>query len=93
MKPSTLIKRGWCQGNYAKTKNGRPTKVNSKAAVKFCILGAIQRSGISTIHVNMDVLRIVRKLHGNKFDSLSVFNDLPGRKKKDVIKVLKLAGL
>lgn len=50
MKPSTvlkkarkLIERGWCRGDYAKTKEGRPIPVMHEAAYRFCSLGAIQR--------------------------------------------------
>lgn len=38
-----LIKRGWTQGRYAKSKAGRGVDVMSKSAAKFCMIGAMLR--------------------------------------------------
>lgn len=45
-KARNLIRKGWCQGAGARTKNNSNTDVLAKNAVKFCASGAMRRAGL-----------------------------------------------
>lgn len=40
-----LVKRGWCQGHFAETADGRPCGRKADNAVKWCAFGAILAAG------------------------------------------------
>ncbi len=39
-----LMKFGWCQGTYAKDKEGRNIDLSSERAASFCVIGSIRRA-------------------------------------------------
>lgn len=78
----SLVKRGWIQGDYARTAGGRWSPVHEPQAAKFCMMGALRRCGDGTrlYYKAVDKLSSVCPM-GN----IPEFNDYQGRKKSHVL--------
>ena len=44
-----LIEKGWCQGAEARTKTGKPTSLRSKHATQYCLVGALEKCGLTDL--------------------------------------------
>lgn len=78
--PSTLLKRGWCQGSFAKDVHGRACNEFDDDASSFCLLGASYKA--RTPYGWRDAVRkVIRTIN------ISRWNDSPRRKKSEVIAV------
>lgn len=96
MKPSELLKQGWCQGKWAEYPNGSKVLYRDlianppPTAYKWCVTGAVivlVEPGGQRSHV----LRRVHELTGCK--SLLAWNDHPDRTKAEVVAVMEQAEL
>lgn len=92
---SILIKRGWVQGYYAKSKSGRSVEVSSKAAAGYCLTGA-RFLAETELLPNAESSRAARELIAECIPaafnhSPESFNDADATKKKDVIAVVNCA--
>lgn len=67
-----LIERGWCQGTYARNKNGYSVEFDSPQATQFCIMGALNRVGLNIEDYRKDLSQ----------GSFIKFNDITGTKDK-----------
>lgn len=82
----------WTQGASAKSAKGREVSLEGRAAVCWCLLGAIQK-----IHGNgdddefLDICKKVRAHVSPKFFSLADFNDKSDH--RTVLKVVRKAGI
>lgn len=83
-----LIAKGWTKEAYARTKTGRVVNVNSRAAAKFCALGAISKAAWKPKNVHygiggqvMFLLQDVLHLRGESYNFLGSFNDRQKTKK------------
>ena len=70
----------WCQTFWARDKDGRRIDWDSEDAVKFCMVGAIRRCAKMPLTADL-AESYLPPFHVR-------FNDEPGRKVKEVIKVL-----
>lgn len=95
-KARALIRKGWCQDAYAKTKSGEPCGELEPEASRFCARGAVYRS----IPVGRSDYRILaaevfgeldEALPNGKGGSLVRFNDTRGRKRSEVVSVFTRA--
>lgn len=89
-----LVRKGWCQGKYAVTKSGAPTKTTSRDAAKFCMVGALRRcDGEQLSSMYIDARRLLTDAIPSS--GIATFNDTAGRKKKEVLamfdKAIKMA--
>lgn len=102
MKPSDVIAKpeNWAQGYYAFNKNGAPVGAKCEAAIRFCILGAIEKvygwsewSGCDNIAKGHSVIKKLDnylKLPLHK--SIINWNDDPLRTHEEVLSALKAIG-
>lgn len=98
MKPSDYIKRGWCQGEYARDANGRAVPAQDSRACQWCIDGAIYAADL---HVSVaESLRAAFCAALGLSYSIRqpiLWNDMPERTQEEAIAVLeaaeRLAGL
>jgi hypothetical protein len=86
-----LIERGWCQGDDAKGKSGKPVDVYGRYATCFCAYGAIMRvtseRGRHVIRYPMRTALV--EAIGNK--SLEGWNDSKSRTQAEVIEAFRKA--
>lgn len=89
MKPSELLDKPekWCQGTYARNKDGKLAILGAPSAVSWCILGALKMCHFSLYGPERQLLD---KLTGG---SVVTFNDTPGRTFEEVRAKLIEAGL
>ncbi len=86
MKPSELIAdpASWCQGYEAIDIDGDEVDADSRAACRWCLVGAIVKCRITSDELDVLYRRVPH---------LTRFNDSPGRTHAEVIAALKEAGL
>ena len=78
IKARDLLQQGWCRGGFIKVSKGKE---------RFCIAGAIyraqpfQRAGDKCLHMVCAAGGIERHL-------IAQFNDAPGRKKSEILKLM-----
>ena len=51
-----LLKKGFCQKTYARTKNGKSCEIYDKKAVNFCIIGGWKKLGFAHGYLLPNVL-------------------------------------
>lgn len=90
MKPSELLsKRGaWTQGTLARTKSGVRVQYFDADACSWCLVGALEKCGI----IYFDLMVMGKLGFASSSDAVK-WNDTPGRKKSEVIELLKSVGL
>ena len=84
LKAWQLVKKGWCQGYYACTKDGVMCEYNDPRAVKWCIMGALDKVYPSS---SGEAVHKIEKALGGK--SLPLWNDAKGRTQAQVVHVLR----
>lgn len=97
MKPLTILRKAralldnpakWCQGAYAKTKDGRLVGPEAKGAVQWCAVGALRKvAGVSGN--TSDALKVLDTCTRGK--DIVNFNDDHRRKHAQVLKVFDRA--
>lgn len=71
-----LLKQGWTQREYARTKEGEACGIHDVDAVSFCLAGAIERTSSTRRDLRFEVYdHIAGCVTRNNFSSLSAFND------------------
>lgn len=92
----TILRKGWTQDEFAINAKGQSVISSSPNAVKFCLLGAKTRvldeldpvkPWILDESVNDLLLQCIRPC----FRYIPDFNDAPGRKKSEILKVVSCA--
>lgn len=88
-----LIAHGWTQHKYVRTAEDGETTESDPRVAKWCILGALRhhergRFVWGRFVCNLDALRRLERLCGN---TLSAWNDAPGRTQAEVIDLLDRA--
>ena len=99
MKAYELIEQfDWCQGDYALNENGAYVAPENPEAVCFCSLGAIVRCYEAGLSQDLAVQRLASEIQrGEHYLFISGgsvvvrWNDTRGRKKQDVIEMMKAA--
>ena len=91
-----LLKRGWCQGAWAKDIQGHPIESSSLKAECFCLMGAIYRAGLdlhTPIAVRNRAEDFVRNalLAEGEVGGIIVFNDAEDRCLSEVLKLIDKA--
>ena len=89
-KAKRLIEKGWTKRAWARNSHGRAVDAHSRSAVRFCALGAIRLAskGVTADRVGArDALHSVLEFTSN----IENFNDDPGTKKSDVIRLFNRA--
>ena len=90
MLASEYVARGWCQGAYAKDKDGYSIPPCDLGAVKWCLVGGIQASNeLPSESLLTNAVDLCRKLTGGL--SLTTWNDSPGRTQAQVVELLQEA--
>lgn len=87
-----LIYGGWCQGNQAQTRSGKPAPVGR--AYRYSLEGAILCARITqgSHSDQQDAFEAVHAILGNPdWDAIQNWNDVPGRDLGDVIRLLDWA--
>lgn len=79
----------WTQGHYARSGLGRPIGAITPGARCWCMMGAIQKfaSNVTTQIACVDLIQA----HIPASTPIPWFNDAPGRKVEDVVRVLREA--
>lgn len=84
LKPSDYIKKGWCQGQYAKDAKGYPVPCYTAAAVSWCIDGAFMAAGLGMPgYISLSIPQPY---------TIGSWNDAPGRTQAEVIAMLEKHG-
>ena len=78
IKARDLLQQGWCQGALFK---------QSKGKTRYCIVGAIHDVNQSHLMIRR-CLRMVREAAGIEEWDVAAFNDAPGRKKSEILKLM-----
>lgn len=99
MKAYELIEQyGWCQGDYALNENGADVAPDNPEAVCFCSLGAIERCYDPGLARELAIHRLSEEIQKNEHylfisgGSIVVrWNDTRGRKKQDIVEMMKAA--
>jgi hypothetical protein len=96
-KTRTLLRKGWCQGNYARNPFGMSTSLWDPDACSWCLTGAILRS-CEDNSLSYEVHKVLARITPRKFgtmkdvhNKLSSWNDHDGRTKEEVIKLVSRA--
>lgn len=82
-----LVKKGWCQGEYAQNRHGDSRDVTDRSAAKFCMVGALKRcdgDGLSPMYFAARKVLTAQVPSGG---SITGFNDAHGRKKAEVLAI------
>lgn len=86
-----LVRKGWCQGAWARREDGSAVDATDVDAVSFCLSGALNRIWRKTgtppslyFTVSMAVHHVIRKKDAH---ILSEFNDAPDRTQAEVIEL------
>ncbi len=82
-----LIQKGWTRGTFARDKAGRFTDLNSKAAARFCLSGALNRA-CPDMKVRVKATALLSNVVFN--GNIIAFNDSCDHKNQ-VIKAVKKA--
>jgi len=88
-----LLKYGWCQGHLARTKTGLGVLPDSRSAVEFCALGAIdkaysrKRNTLKRMLAEKKLAQYLAMKFGDAH--ISTWNDEAVQTKEEVIEVLK----
>lgn len=83
-KARALIDLGWTQRVRARDQAGQPVYPNNSYAVSFCMLGACERVGIGDVGRTFEPVGITLR-------TIADYNDLPTRKKEEVLGVFDRA--
>lgn len=75
----TLTRENWIQGNLAVDDNGNSCRPRSDQAVKFCLLGALEREYTGALY-----LRMRTALSRLLYTTITAWNDQPGRTWEEV---------
>lgn len=100
MKPLTILKKAralldnpakWCQGAFARAKNGNHIGPETKGAVQWCAVGAVRKvaGGPSADSIHEALHELNASIRGG--DSIMVYNDGENRKHAQVLKVFDRA--
>lgn len=84
-----LDRHGWCQGAYARDKDGEIVRANDPAARSFCAEAALSMSYPNTYQFVCAFNAVQQACN----DILSNWNDAPGRTKAEVVDLLRKAGV
>ena len=84
-----LLEAGWCQGALARAGNNREVPPESSTAVRFCLVGAIQRVWQPATPLWPLTVAINKALPGST--ATSFWNDTPGRTKAQVLALVDRA--
>ena len=76
-----FIRHGWTKNCMAVDAQDKQIHERSSGAVKFCAVGAITRSSMNKILIDESINLL---LSANRLDSVTVWNDSPSRKKREV---------
>jgi hypothetical protein len=93
-----LIEKGWCQGTYAKNKEGQEVSYTSTEAVCWCTIGAIKASYVDDFPHRLalrDFLYGTFALDKNYFPVIKItnWNDDPSRAQSEVLDVFEKLGI
>ena len=87
-KAAALIEKGWNQNVYSKDEKGNNCNPEAKAAVSWCLSGALLRVFyLSDINYGLPEARAYLGLGV----AVATWNDHPDRTQKDVVRLLKNA--
>lgn len=91
-----LLRKGWTQGYYAKTKRGRVVEAESRSAATFCLWGAERRAlhelKTADLSAGQEAMNLVRRCARIKHSvALVDYNDTKGRTKKEILDVVTCA--
>lgn len=89
------LKKGWCQHSLAMTKDDKAVTVHDPEAIKWCLIGAIFRAS-DDIRNEFPETRCHDRAPMSIIASLikepvPTWNDAPGRRKEDVLKLIETA--
>ena len=95
MKPSDVIRRGWCRRALALDSDGQFVKPGSTRATAHCLIGACVSAGVDIRRGALDgiVLRQVVRSEAGRECGLTEFNDVVAVSSEQVARVLENAGL
>lgn len=88
-----VLEKGWCQHHRAETFSGEVVPPDDKNAVRFCIMGAVDRV-VTDRDENREVLRLLHKLlpgTGPFMQSIVDFNDDSATSVDDVLALVDKA--
>lgn len=88
-----FIRKGWCQGYFARTASGVATGPRNPSAAKWCLVGSLSaadhHSTLSNV-VLSEMNRLLQKT-GVGHSHAASFNDDPSTEKSDVLRLLMAA--
>lgn len=81
----------WAQGCYARNRLGVCCSAENEHAVCFCVIGALHRvyGPPSSNPFNRKADKVLRRVRKLGFDSIPDWNDAEGRKKSEVVALLR----
>lgn len=87
-----LIQAGWIQRWWAHNIYGCPVPTTCSTAVRFCILGALEKSEYEIVPLTVygrstGITRFLAEYKG-KHVNLAEYNDKPGRRKSTIVRYL-----
>lgn len=89
VRPSLLVKRGWCRGRYATNRYYEEVMPLDTTADKWCILGAI----VAAFSTAAERVVAMRRANDHAmmlgFRSAVIWQDMPHRTQEDVIQFLQ----
>lgn len=94
-----LLKKGWCQGDYARNENGADVSHTNPKASEYCALGAICccYEGEERVQaIRRAVMLIPREFHRFRIKPGAIivgWNDAIGRTRPQVVALLKEANV
>lgn len=84
-----IVEQGWCQGAYARTKDGVVTGRTDASAWQFCAYGALDRAGQDALYsAREDAERALQAAYDSVKEhgfALSGYNDATWRVKGDIV--------
>jgi hypothetical protein len=92
-----LVKRGWCQGAYARDAVGKDISSASNLAVRWCAVGAIRRAAVYEPQEIAKAVQSLAELLGLGCTSepeemeIVCWNDAPERTAAEVARTLRYA--
>lgn len=81
-----LVREGWCQGAYARSRTGATVAVGDPAACQWCLQGALARAG--TIQRRRQDISEARVLVNEAVGRATDWNDDPARTQAEVAALL-----
>lgn len=92
-KPSYFIRKGWCQHEYARDKDGNWCDATNPEAVAWCLGGAVQKAGGAPVESFL-LQGVIRQLIWKNFQTtFMAWNDHRDRTQDEVIAFLEYYGL